>query len=565
MKQSKYKIYLKLVSLVLGLFVFYLAIGLVARETLLDKSKPFPTWSYTSKNQLLNVWTSWDSGFYYDLAKNGYPKIKNDVKVAYFNVSQNKWLKVYTGGGMLGDSRFALPSSSAFEKVSNTIFIIGRPFNDERVPIFYGYEGIPYCLFDGPIDYARDVEVAREALSNPTACGDVPCTKSYVTFYSAESRSVLYQEYFVTGSVDPVKTYGGSRPLGLVNNTYMGFGCDTVKQKDLESAKSLDYKNQFSNISFGPLYPWLAKGVSMVVGDVVLGGLLLSLVFFGLSALMFYRLALQFCSQKSAGLATLAYLLFPTGFFNLAFLPVSLFNLLFFAILYFAIIKKYSWCIVLLPLLVLTSLYGVFILIPLWFVYFVTSVVADKGNDVIASDAEGGAKQPLSPMFSYALNVLVVLMALVINVVLVYAVTQDVFVLFSAKMPWWGGAQSFIGGFVTYFMQLDASKLLEILFFILTLGGLLAFYYLKVFENIISSKLLKGLSLGCAIMFGLLCLLNGGLTGVTKYYALAFPAFLYFGNLAEKDSRLIKMFAILGLLFGAIFMTLWTISSRFVV
>lgn len=549
MKQTEPKLNIKIVLLVVGLFVFYSVVGLVARGTFLNKSESFPTWSNNSEITLLNVWTSWDSGFYYDLAKNGYPKIDDGVKVAYLAVPENKWLKVYTGGGVIGDSRFVLPSSTDSEKVSNTVFIIGRPFNTERVPIYYGYEGIPFCLFDGPIDYARDVEVAREALSNPAACGSTACNKSYVTYYSAESRGVLYQEYFVSNGVDPIRTYGNKRPLGLENNIYTGFGCDTVKQKDIEIARSLDYKNQFTSISFGPLYPWLSKGISLVVGDIVLSGLLLSLVCFILSALVFYKLAEQFVSQKSAFLALLAYALFPFAFFNLAFLPVSLFNFLFFAVLYFALAKQYTWSVVLSPFLALTSFYGLFVLVPLWFIY----------------SYKDEQDQTPTHAVPYVLNVLVILIALFINIGLVYLVTQDVFALINARMPWWGGAQSFIGGFVTYFTQLDPSKLLEIAFFILTLGGLLTLYYTKALEVTLKSKLLKALSLGCAIVLGLLCLLSGGLTGVTKYYVLAFPAFLYFGSLAEKNGRLVKMLAILGLLLGAIFMTLWTVSSRLVV
>lgn len=551
MEQTKPKFNPKIVLLILGLFAFYTAVGLVARGALLDKSKPFPTWSHTSGNQVLNVWTSWDSGFYYDLAKNSYPKIEDGIKVAYITAPQNKWLKVYTGGGMLGENRFALPASNASDKVSNTIFVIGRPFNEERVPIYYGYEGIPYCLFDGPIDYARDVEVAKEALSNPTACGDSACTKSYVTYYSADAKNVIYQEYFTKDSLDPVTTYGTARPLGLVNNIYMGFGCNTVSTKDIETAKSLDYTHQFTNISFGPLYPWLAKGLSVLTGDVVLAGLLLSLVFYIASSAFFYKLALRFLSQKSASLSLLAYLLLPFAFFNYTFLPVALFNLLFFAILYFASAKKFLWSIALTPFLVLSSFYGLFMLVPLWFSYF---------NNEKSSVAGTQVKVP-APVFFYALNALTALMALGINVGLIYSVTGDVFALISSKMPWWGGAQSFIGGFITYFMQLDASKFLEIVFFAVMLGGLIALYYLKVFE----SKLLRNIALGCAIMFGLICLLNGGLTGVLKYYALGFPMFLYYGRLGERNNQFVKLLIVLGPLLGALFMALWTLSLRLLV
>ena len=546
MEQTKPKFKFKIGLLIVGLFVFYTVVGLVARGALLDKSKLFPTWSYNSKNPVLNVWTSWDSGFYYDLAQNGYPKIEDGIKVAYIPASQNKWLKVYAGGGMLGENRFALPSSSALDKISNTIFIIGRPFNDERVPIYYGYEGIPYCLFDGPIDYARDVEVAKDALTNPTACGASACTKSYVTYYSAEAKNVVFQEYFTADSLDPTPTYGTTRPLGLVNNIYMGFGCNTVSTKDIETAKSLDYTHQFTNISFGPLYPWLAKGLSAVTGDVVFAGLVLSLVFYIASSVFFYKLALHFLAEKSAFLSLLAYLLLPFAFFNYAFLPVALFNLLFFAVVYFAVVKKYAWSIVLTPFLVLTSFYGFFILAFLWFIYFNKETDLAVGRQV---------KEP-SPIFSYTLNALTAVMALCI-----YSATNDVFALITSKMPWWGGAQSFIGGFVAYFIQFDASKFLELVFFVALLGGLIALYYLKIFEN----KLLKNIALGCAIMFGLISLLNGGLTGVLKYYALGFPLVFYYGRLGESNNQLVKLLVVLGPLLGAIFMTLWTISSRLMV
>ncbi|MBU1970215.1 hypothetical protein KJ605_00330, partial [Patescibacteria group bacterium] len=165
------------------------------------------------------------------------------------------------------------------------------------------------------------------------------------------------------------------------------------------------------------------------------------------------------------------------------------------------------------------------------------------------------------PIFSYVLNVLTALFGLFVNAWLVYQITHDSFALITARMPWWGGAQSFIGGFITYLMQISPYKLLEILFFVVALGVLISFYYLKSFEN----KLLNELSLSCAIMFGLIGLLGGGLTGITKYYAIGFPVFFYLARLSERSSKSVKTLALLGFLMGLLFMVCWTISSRLVV
>lgn len=50
----------------------YLAAGLWARARWLENDTPYYTWSYGSPYRALNLWTVWDSGFYYATASHGF-------------------------------------------------------------------------------------------------------------------------------------------------------------------------------------------------------------------------------------------------------------------------------------------------------------------------------------------------------------------------------------------------------------------------------------------------------------------------------------------------------------
>ncbi len=94
--------------LIIGIFVLYSIIGMVARQSFLDSEKPYPTWSHDSDISALNTWTAWDSGFYYDLAENGYPQITDDIPAASINIPEGTWAKLFLGGAVIGDKRFPL-------------------------------------------------------------------------------------------------------------------------------------------------------------------------------------------------------------------------------------------------------------------------------------------------------------------------------------------------------------------------------------------------------------------------------------------------------------------------
>lgn len=77
-----------------------------------------------------------------------------------------------------------------------------------------------------------------------------------------------------------------------------------------------------------PLYPWLMRLVSYLVGDTLLAGLLLSALFYGMGWISFYRLAQYELRKEQLAQRAVVYLsLFPTSFFFFAPYTESMFLL----------------------------------------------------------------------------------------------------------------------------------------------------------------------------------------------------------------------------------------------
>lgn len=129
--------------------------------------------------------------------------------------------------------------------------------------------------------------------------------------------------------------------------------------------KGYEYQqDELSNIAFFPLYPILIKLVSFMVGDFILAGWLVSIIFLFLSTLMLYRLVKEFHPSLNPYLPVIFLLVFPTAFFLNAIYSEATF--LFFSVTtFYYLLKKKYWQAGLAGLLAaLTRPNGILLIIP---------------------------------------------------------------------------------------------------------------------------------------------------------------------------------------------------------
>jgi hypothetical protein len=514
--------------------------ALFARNNFVDKTQPFPSWTYNHSVNMVNTLTSWDSGFYYDLAKTGYQNNNEKLPMANVLIAPDSWVKVFTGSGIVGKDHFTLPFSENGQKVNNVILAFNGGVEPANFPIYYAYSGIPYCEYRGPIDFDRDVLSASEALTNPTSCGDRACTASYVTYYDALAEKVVFQELFTAeSSASPTVTMGTTRPVFNTEQEYLGSGCKTIANTDITNQPLSSYKTSYSTFGFMPLYSLLARMLAFVVQDVVVAGLIISFVSLILSVLFFYKLVRELVGDSVVAFwGSIAFMVLPASFFAITFQPVALFLLFFVLAALSAIRGKTAYVGLFVALLVLTHVLGIFALIPIFYL--------------------GGKNKK-----SLILNVVVVLGVLLGVSVYFYIKTTDPFVLLSARMPWYGGAVTFVGSFVNYFLNLNKYALFEVFLSVLFVGLMLVVARAQSIKQAVSDTRLNAVSF--ATMFALMSLFNGGFAGMLKFVPVVLlPLCVYLGVLLTKK-RLLFVFLLLLVLLNITLFCLWTISSRFVI
>jgi MFS family permease len=132
-----------------------------------------------------------------------------------------------------------------------------------------------------------------------------------------------------------------------------------------------------SNIAFYPTYPYLVRGIVAVLPAemrsttwILFIGIVLSNIFLLAGLILFYRLLIDwFQDQELAGRAVLYVLFFPTAFIFSAFYTESTFFFLAIAAVYLARKKKWWLANLVAAILALTRVVGLFILLPLGWMY----------------------------------------------------------------------------------------------------------------------------------------------------------------------------------------------------
>lgn len=521
--------------------LIYTAIGVYTRTNLLNTTKPFLSWTYDSPHQALNTWTVWDSGFYYQIATQGYPNNIGSLKKAEIPVPANSWVKVFLGYGEVGDTRIKLPNSS-IEKINNTLFIIGSSEFDSQVPIYGAYPGIPYCTYTGPIDFDRDVKPASESLVDSKACVDSVCNKSYVTYYSVLAKDTIFQEYFdVTTPNNTQFVEGDSRPSGFENETYQGFGCDSVSVEQLQNAPQIDYTTKATAYPFLPGYPYLVKMFTPIAQDPVLAGVIISNLALFLSAVFLYKLLETDFDEELAFYSVLFYLVYPLSFILSGFFSEAVFNLLVFSGLYF--VRKGNF--------VLASLLGAYSSVTRIVGFVMLPVLA-----VVYYKRYSGTKRILAILSLVGFPILMGLHAYYL-----YTLTGDWLIMFNSQQAFGRVGQGTVSAFVNYLLNSSRAGDFEMLVFLITV--------LLVGFTLVKIKTVEGLRVPVEhVVYSILLLLipvsSGILTSFPRYTLSIFPIYLGGAYLAIQ-LRHERLFLALSFIASCLFMAIWALSSRFIV
>lgn len=523
--------------------LIYVPIGIYSRDYFLDKNKPFPSWTYNSKYEALNIWTVWDSGFYKSIATSGYPRNQLDKKNATtIMVRKNTYDKVSLPYADI-DGKYKLPHDNSNELVTNVLFLIGSQKRDEKVELRGIMNGSPYCVYRGPIDYTRSVLVHRESLIDKTSCGSQPCNKVYLTYYNLETRKVEFQEFLDLNHSVPVTTFGHSRPDGFTNERYAGEGCSTIKNEDLVYGKALDYTKVFSIYPFLPLYPYLVKLVSFIFKDIILSGVFLSISAFILSAIIFYKLLRLDFDEDLAFYSAIFYIIFPFNFILGGFFTESLFNLLLFSVLYLAKIRKYLLAILLVPFMFITRLNGfvvLFLLIPIFF-----RQIKDRRKRFLYS----------------SLLLLSAPTLLLAHICHLYTLTGDWFVIINAEKSWNRIDSNVISRLISYLLDLKYVAYFELIVFLVSLA--IVIYTVKNLKTKSKKKFPIEYVIYSLLAFGI-PLISGVFQSFPRYTLTLFPIYIGLSFLSRKlNARL--WFIIISSILSCVFMGVWVLSTNYII
>ncbi len=519
--------------------LIYTIIGVYARENLLNKDEPFASWTYDSRYQFINVWTVWDSGFYYGIAKDNYPEYSKSLVKTEIQIPPTSWVKVFLGYGEIGDSKESLPAAS---RTNNTLFLINDTEEMASVPLQAINVGIPYCAYAGPIDYERDVKVSNQGLFDPNACVGETCVRAYVSYFSVAADELVFQEYF--DQTDPeaaISTIGKHRPAGSVERQYEGFGCKSVEKSDVQMIAYLDYKETVTPYPFLPLYSYLSRYVGFVFRDIIISGLLISNIALFLSALFLYKLLSLDFDERLAFNSTLFYLVFPFGFILSGFFTESLFNLLFFSSLYFAKRGNYILGSFLAMFSSITRILGVLTLFPLYFIY-------------------KGQSEQRKLRLSLA-SLIFIPIPLIIHVYNIYKLTGEWAIILDAQQAFGRVGDGTFSSLISYLLGSSRFGDFEFFTFLLSLFVISAF--LIVGRTKEGKKLPTEYVVITAYMF-IVPFLSGVFTSFPRYTLSIFPLFVAVMYFAERY-RIVKFVLLCSFVLGCVFMVFWSLSSRLLV
>lgn len=127
-----------------------------------------------------------------------------------------------------------------------------------------------------------------------------------------------------------------------------------------------------SDFAFFPLYPLIIKTLTIIIGNEIFWGLLISNLSFFLFLVTIYKLNSKKYSKKVAFNVLVTYLFFPTAFFTTAYYSESLFLLLVSLFLHSIENKKYLLAAIFISLSSLARMIGSFLIISFFYKFILS-------------------------------------------------------------------------------------------------------------------------------------------------------------------------------------------------
>lgn len=306
--------------------------------------------------------------------------------------------------------------------------------------------------------------------------------------------------------------------------------------------------------TFFPLYPLMVRAVGVVIGSDLLGGVLISLVCFGLGLLVLYKLAALELDDERAKLCVLLLAFFPMSFYFSAVYTESLFLALSVGCIYMARTGRWGSAAALGALAAASRNTGVMLAVP-FVILFLYGPRADLPPPARALSSWRSRLLPryrVSPALAW---VLVIPLGLVAYIVYLAAATGHGLTPFSDESLWfhkfagpfggvwngavaaWDGLRQLIHGpsaTVTYFRQAGGDPITvagqNLMLFGFLVVGLLAFVgVVRTLPFAYTAYVL--VALGPALSYPII---PQPLDSLPRYEMVVFPFFIWAANWAHR-------------------------------
>jgi len=366
---------------------------------------------------------------------------------------------------------------------------------------------------------------------------------SYITYYDTHFQKTIFKEEFYANSFngDSTVIFGEKRPEGIHSRPYEGFGCKVVQEKDVFKVPFEPYIRSVSSFPFMPLYPFLIRLANNIFSNSLISGVFISNLSLFLGAIFLFELLSTLFSKKFGLFATLFYLISPLSFIFRGVMTESLFNLLLFASLFFALKGKYVLASLLFSLMSITRIPGI-LFGGVLIILFVRKFSGKKLVLSLLSLASVG------PAFLLA------------HVYRLYKLTGNWFVILDSQQAYGRVEKSLFDSYFGYFKYGMPYALLELVFFILALGIIL--WFLKIYHKE------KGEFFWECVFYSLysfvIPLSSGTFASFPRYTLTIFPIFIGIGLFLERFGGLKWVVLIFSFALSLLGMAFWGVGSSFI-
>jgi hypothetical protein len=286
-----------------------------------------------------------------------------------------------------------------------------------------------------------------------------------------------------------------------------------------------DIQNTYSSVAFFPLFPILVKGLSFLIPRAFLSqsvylliGLVMNNTLFLAGLYFLYRLTEEFFHSETLSKAVLILLVaYPGSFYFSCFYTESLFFLLAVLSLYMAKQNRWPLAAVFCALLAITRPQGILMAIPL-------------GILLLQSMQWKLKNFPLR-----ALWLLIIPLPLLLYLTYLQALTGDFFAPISAQAAWGKETGNFVVNFIDVFRTTTAD--------VYKIDSFLTFLFVAL--SILALFKLPSPAYGIyALIIILVPVISGTSVSMTRYIAVAFPAFVALVRTVKKEAVIYGLAAI---------------------